>query len=151
MQQFFHLLYHQFAWTYDLVAWAVSLDQWQTWVNTVIPYIQAPLVLELGHGPGHLQVALHQQGIQSIGLDLSKQMGRLAYRRLDKIHFRPNLVNARSQQLPFAKDNIPQIVVTFPSEYIVDPETLSEIYRVLAPGGSAVTLFYAWHAGRNVV
>ena len=151
MERFFYLLYHQFAWTYDLIAWAVSLGQWQTWVNSVIPYIHTHLVLELGHGPGHLQAALSREGIRSIGLDLSKQMGRLAHRRLDKTHPQPALVNARSQQLPFAGCNIPQIVATFPSEYIVDPQTLTEIYRVLAPGGSTVVLLYAWLSGRNVI
>ena len=30
---FFHLLYHPFAWTYDFIAWAVSLGRWKDWVK----------------------------------------------------------------------------------------------------------------------
>jgi SAM-dependent methyltransferase len=36
------------------------------------------------------------------------------------------------------------VVATFPSEYIADPRTLPEIYRVLVPGGEAVILLLAW-------
>jgi len=151
LRWFFYLLYHQFSWIYDLVAWMVSLGQWQTWVNSVIPYIHTSLVLELGHGPGHLQAALHQQGIPCIGLDLSKQMGRQAYRRLQNIHIQPDLINARSQQMPFAGGAFPQIVATFPSEYIAEPNTLSEIYRILTPGGTAVVLLFAWITGQNAI
>ena len=151
IRRFFELLYHQFSWIYDLLAWIVSLGQWQTWVHSVIPYIQTPLLLELGHGPGHLQATLSQQGVHCIGLDLSKQMGRRAYRRLKKIHLKPNLINARSQQMPFAGGTFPQIVVTFPSEYIVAPNTLSEIYRILSPGGSAIVLLFAWLTGQSAI
>jgi ubiquinone/menaquinone biosynthesis C-methylase UbiE len=148
---FFHFLYHQFAWTYDLVAWAVSLGQWKTWIGSVIPYLNRTLVLELGHGPGHLQVALSQEGIPSIGLDSSKQMGWQARRRLLSLHIPANLVNARSQQLPFPSEAIPQIVATFPSEYINNAQTLSEIYRVLIPGGSAIILLFAWITGQQAL
>ena len=148
---FFNQLYHQFSWIYDLVACLVSLGQWQTWVKSVIPFIRSSLVLELGHGPGHLQAALLAQGIQCIGLDLSKQMGRQAYRRLRRLHLQPRLINARSQDMPLAGGAFPQIVVTFPSEYIVAPNTLSEIYRILSPGGSAAVLLFAWITGQNVI
>jgi len=33
-------------------------------------------------GPGHLQVALNEAGMQAFGLDESRQMGRQARRRL---------------------------------------------------------------------
>ena len=50
----YYLLYHHFAWTYDLVADIVSLGQWKDWVRTALPYLDG-CVLELGYGPGHLQ------------------------------------------------------------------------------------------------
>ena len=48
---FFHLLYHPFAWAYDLIAWTVSLGRWKDWVESVVPFIKGMRVLELGHGP----------------------------------------------------------------------------------------------------
>jgi len=79
---FFRLLYHQFAFTYDLVAATVSLGRWKDWVLSVLPFIQGTRVLEIGHGPGHLQRALLEQNLLAVGIDESSQMGRLAKRNL---------------------------------------------------------------------
>ncbi|NIV35557.1 MAG: class I SAM-dependent methyltransferase, partial [Anaerolineae bacterium] len=37
LRLFFRLLYNQCAWVYDLVAWVVSLGQWNAWGRTAIP------------------------------------------------------------------------------------------------------------------
>ena len=60
LQPIFHLLYHQFAWTYDFVAAFVSLGRWQDWVDAVVPFMSGR-VLEIGFGPGHLQELLNRQ------------------------------------------------------------------------------------------
>ena len=81
---FFQLLYNTFAWSYDLVAAFVSLDRWNDWVRSVLPYLTGDRILEIGHGPGHLQRALaegHPTGL-IVGLDLSRNMGKIAKRRL---------------------------------------------------------------------
>src|SRR5512143_1971128 len=120
LRAFFKLLYHQFAWTYDLVAAIVSLGLWQKWILSVLPYIDGLHVLELGHGPGHLQAALHRKGIASIGVDESPQMGKIAYKRLTRIGFTPRLINGHGQMIPFAIESFHQVVATFPAEYILD-------------------------------
>jgi ubiquinone/menaquinone biosynthesis C-methylase UbiE len=147
---FFDLLYHQMAWTYDLVAGIVSVGQWNNWVRSVIPDLPGQCVLELGHGPGHLQKELLLNASLSIGLDQSKQMGRLALRRLRKRKLPYRLINGQAQHLPFPMNTFDQVAVTFPSEYIADPSTLAEIYRVLSPGGKAVVVPIAWILGRNI-
>ncbi len=147
---FFHHFYHGLAWTYDLVAAIVSLGRWNQWVRSILPYIEGPRVLELGHGPGHLQLALHKQGIASTGLDESRQMGRQASRRLRRQGQIPRLVRAWSQALPFV-GNFDTVVATFPSEYIVDPGTLAEAWRVLRPGGRLVVLPGAWIGGKSLL
>jgi ubiquinone/menaquinone biosynthesis C-methylase UbiE len=141
---FFRLLYHSFAWTYDFVAAIVSLGQWRSWVISIIPYLSGPRVLELGHGPGHLQTRLFAEGRQAFGLDESRQMGWLAHKRLLRRGFMPGLTRGHAQALPYPADTFQQVVATFPSEYISDPQTLSEILRVLVPGGEAVVLLLAW-------
>jgi len=82
LRTFFRLLYHELAWTYDLVAWLVSLGQWKAWGRAAIPHLHGQRVLELAHGPGHLLVAMNRAGLSPVGLDLSPQMGRLAQARL---------------------------------------------------------------------
>src|SRR5215208_4276905 len=81
---FFRLLYHQFAFTYDLVAAAVSFNRWKDWVMSVLPFIEGNRVLEIGHGPGHLQRALLSQNLFTVGIDESAQMGYLAKRNLSR-------------------------------------------------------------------
>lgn len=151
LRRFFQLLYHQLAWTYDFVAWTVSLGQWKGWIRTVIPDLNGTMILEVGHGPGHLQASLIQTGFLTIGLDQSPQMCRQASRRLRSLHLPSILVNARSQQLPLPSDSIPQIVSTFPSEYITDPQSLHEMYRVLTPNGTIIILLFAWITGKNIL
>jgi ubiquinone/menaquinone biosynthesis C-methylase UbiE len=146
---FFRLLYGPFAWTYDLVAATVSVGQWRGWVFAVLPYLDGPRVLELGHGPGHLQQALCQRGQCAFGLDASPQMGRLARRRLQRAGQAARLTRGLAQQLPYPAGRFDQVVATFPTEYIVHPHTLAEIKRVLKPGGELLIVPTAWISGRG--
>jgi SAM-dependent methyltransferase len=146
---FFKLLYHQFAWAYDWVASVVSLGAWQTWVQSVVPYLDGPRTLELGFGPGHLQVTLIHKGNTVYGLDESLQMNKLARRRLLRLNLPANLVRGNAQTLPFADECFHQVVMTFPAEYILNHLTLLDIHRVLVKGGAAYILPLAWLTGHK--
>ncbi len=137
MRFFFNLLYHPFAFTYDLVAWVVSFGRWNDWVFSIVPFIKGTRILELGHGPGHLQRILLSRGLFAVALDESKQMGRLAKHRLGDS---ANLTRGLAQSLPYADETFESIVSTFPSEYIFDPRTLSEVRRVLRSRGRLIVL-----------
>lgn len=143
----FDLLYHAFAWSYDLVAAVVSFGRWNTWVRATQAHLTGKRLLELGPGPGHLQSALHANGFAPVGLDESRQMLRQASRRLRQTGSQPQLARGLAQSLPFAEHAFDGLVATFPSEYIFDPRTLAEARRVLRPGGRLVVLAGAWPAG----
>ncbi len=143
LRLFFHLLYNQFAWAYDLVAWMVSLGQWTAWGRTPIPHLRGERVLELAHGPGHLLVTLQERGLMPVGLDLSPYMARLARRRLRRAGLAVPLVRARAQALPFRDACFDSAVATFPTEFILDPTTLQETARVLQPEGRLVVVAWA--------
>lgn len=134
---FFYLLYHPLAGLYDLVAALVSFGKWRQWVLSVVPYIEGARVLELGHGPGHLQKALQERGYCAFGLDFSRQMGQLAKRKLGNGH---RLVRGRAQALPFPDEAFSCIVATFPSEYILERSTLEEARRVLKADGKILVI-----------
>ncbi len=164
---FFYLLYHPFAFTYDLVAATVSLGRWNDWVLSVIPFIEGNRILEIGHGPGHLQRALLSRSLVAVGIDESGPMGRLAKRNLtgplnsttdnsksnDQVRADPqaNLTRGIAQQLPFPSNSFDTVVATFPAEYIFKSETLTEANRVLAPGGRFVILPGATIMGRGIM
>lgn len=134
---FFRLLYHPFAFTYDLVSATVSFGRWKDWIVEVLPFIEGTRLLELGHGPGHLQRILLSRKLVAVGLDESPQMGRLAKRNSDGA---ARLTRGLAQQLPFASASFDTIIATFPTEYFADPETLSEVKRCLDNGGRFIVL-----------
>jgi len=138
LRLFFRLLYNEFAWSYDLIASLVSRGQWNAWGRAALSHLQGDRVLELGHGPGHLLRAMEERGLSAVGLDLSSHMGRQAKRKLDASDVTVPLVRARAQTLPFRAGCFDGIVATFPTNFIVHPQTLREARRVLAPGGHLV-------------
>jgi ubiquinone/menaquinone biosynthesis C-methylase UbiE len=136
----FERLYREFAWAYDVVAAAVSGGLWQRWVLATLPFLRGR-VLELGFGPGHLQLAIAAAGRhQSIGLDASPQMRSIACLRLRRAGHPALLAQGIAQQIPFASKSFDTILATFPAEYIADPRTHAELRRVLAPRGQVVIL-----------
>jgi ubiquinone/menaquinone biosynthesis C-methylase UbiE len=147
---FFQLLYHSFAWTYDFVAAAVSLGRWQAWALQVRPFLSGR-VLEIGFGPGHLQMALNADGLAVFGLDESRQMSRQAGRRLSAAKYPRRLTLGYAQNLPFPDDAFHRVVATFPSEYIFEEQTLLEIHRVLRPAGELVIVPSAWITGKGLL
>jgi ubiquinone/menaquinone biosynthesis C-methylase UbiE len=133
-----HALYTRFAWAYDAVSWMVSRGRWQAWGRAAIPFLQGPRVLELGHGPGHLLADLLDAGFDPVGIDLSSAMSAKTKRLLEKKKASSRLIRGRVQQLGFANNSFDSVVSVFPSEYILDDNTLKEIYRVLSHGGILV-------------
>jgi ubiquinone/menaquinone biosynthesis C-methylase UbiE len=171
---FFYLLYHPFAFTYDLVAATVSMGRWKDWVTSVAPFIEGTRILEIGHGPGHLQRLLLSRNLFAVGLDESAPMGQLAKRNVARFlqqvpspvahhpsdadsdspvqpgtYAQIRLTRGLSQHLPFPAGYFDTVVATFPTEYIYDPATLQEAYRVLGPGSRLVILPGATILGRG--
>ncbi len=133
----FRLLYNEMAFTYDLVSWGVSLGEWRRWQRAALKHLNVQpgaRVLELAHGTANLQIDLRTVGLEPVGIDLSRAMGRIAYRKLRRYRIAPRLAQARAQALPFPGESFEAIVSTFPTEFIIDSATLAEVYRVLKPG-----------------
>jgi len=128
-------LYHRFAWAYDFVAWLVSFGNWSSWRKSVMNYLQPGRVLEIGFGTGELLVTSKRLGFDVYGLEPSPQMQRITRRRGKREGISLAVVQASAQAIPFPDHSFENIVSTFPSGYIVDPDSLKEIKRVLASGG----------------
>ena len=143
----FHLFYNQLAWTYNLVAWLVSFGQWGTWRRTATLFLHEGLILELGHGTGGLMADMTARNLPVIGLDLSPYMARQAQRRLQRQGANPRLVRGQAQDLPFPDASFANVVATFPTEFILEPQTLTSIARVLQPGGCLVMVVMGYLKG----
>lgn len=125
-------LYHELAWGYEIVAWIVSLGRWDGWRSQVLDHVIGRRVLEIGFGTGVLLGAASDRGIQIVGVDPSRQMHRVAARRLRRSRRRVPRARATAQLLPFADGSFDTVISTFPSGYILDPASLSEVTRVLS-------------------
>jgi ubiquinone/menaquinone biosynthesis C-methylase UbiE len=144
----FHLLYHQFAFTYDAVAWWVSLGQWQAWTRTAVKRVRGPRILEIGHGPGHLLITLARSGHYPIGIDLSSEMSRLAQKNIRQARVNVPQAQCRGQALPFQSGAFDSVVSTFPTDYIADRATLREVQRVTNERGRLIVVVGAQLIGR---
>ncbi len=120
-------------------------------MRTASRFVTGRRILELGHGPGHFQVELARNGYLSIGIDVSRQMGKIARRRLIKSHLPIYLVRCRAQNLAFADNYFDSVVATFPDEFIFDNSTVDEIDRVLVPGGKVIVIPFAWLTGKSMI
>ena len=145
----FRQIYHRFAWTYDSVALGVSLGRWYDWTYAVLPFVTGPRILEIGHGTGRLFSRLSRAHRLVVGLDGSRQMAALARNRIRVSNHAPPFVRGLAQYQPFNSGQFDCVVATFPTEFIFEPTTISEIHRVLEPGGRLLVLPVAWILGRT--
>lgn len=143
----FHLLYYHFAWTYDLVAWLASFGQWAAWRRTAILFLQEGPILELAFGTGGLMADMIAHGLSPVGLDLSPYMVRLARRRMLQQRMVLQLVRGQAQRLPFPDASFANVVATFPTDFILDPQALISIARVLQPEGRLVVVAMGYLKG----
>jgi ubiquinone/menaquinone biosynthesis C-methylase UbiE len=97
-------------------------------------------VLDVGMGGGRLCIELARRGWEVSGLDVSKHMVELARRRLPEAAER--LRCGTMAELPFRDGSFDAVVASGSLEYADDlGHALTELARVLRPGGSAVVSF----------
>jgi len=150
----FRLLYNEFAFTYDLVSDVVSLGAWRCWQRAALKHLDVQpgaRVLELAHGTGNLQLHLNAASFQVYGYDLSPYMGRITKGKLRHNNLPVRLTRGRAQQLPFPSASFDAVVSTFPTDFIVVPETLREVYRILRPGARLIIVPNGVLTGRGTV
>lgn len=139
----FWVLYNPLAWGYDWVSRIVSVGQWREWQRSGLSRVRGKRVLELAFGTGNGLCDLHAAQHQVVGLDLSPSMIRITQHKLRRLGLPIPLIRGRAQQLPFADACFDSVVATFPSEFVVERPTVSEIARILRPGGQAVIVVMA--------
>lgn len=129
-----HRLYNEFAWAYDLASWLVSLGHWSAWRRSALDYVVGRRVLEVGFGTGELLIEMAHRDFQAVGLDLSPAMHRVTARKLSRRQIETPRLRGLVQAMPFVDGQFDSILCTFPAAYILDPETLREVARLLRPG-----------------
>ena len=116
--------------------------QWRVWQRLALTRVRGMDVLELGCGLGDLLVDLLEAGYRCQAVEHSPQMVEAARDTLRKRKIgQPSfIIQGSAQRLPLSDASFDTVVSTFPSEYIYDPDTISEVERVLRPGGRLIVI-----------
>jgi len=117
-------------------------------VASLAPLESGAVIVDLGTGPGILAIELHKLLPQAkiIGVDLSSDMLEIARKNADEAgmsDFETRL--GKAEEIPIESDSV-SLVVTQSSfhEWEDQRKGLSEIFRILKPGGSLMLKDYNW-------
>ena len=100
-------------------------------------------VLDVACGTGNAALLAAQRGAEVVGLDGAERLLVVARERAAAAELRAEFVAGDAQDLPFADASFDRVLSIFGVIFVQDaPRTLSEIARVLRPGGRA--LLTAW-------
>lgn len=125
--------------TYDSRRYAM-INRWDrshlTRIDRLVAIPADARVLEIGCGQGHLTRALAERGMDIVGIDANPQAPEVAQTE------RVRHMNAESLQ--FDDDAFDYVVSVHAIEHIPDlDKALTEMARVLRPGGKAVLIYPA--------
>ncbi len=116
--------------------------QWRTWQRLVLPRLHGHDVLELGCGLGDLLADMLAAGYDCRAVEQSPAMVAAARDTLRKrkVGTDTYVIQGSAQSLPFPDATFDNVVSVFPSEYIYDSDTISEVKRVLRTGGRVIII-----------
>lgn len=127
------------------------LPIWKTWLETVLPHLQGPRVLEVATGPGYL-LGRYADRFGTVGLDFNQRMLETARSALAARGISIPLVRADAARLPFRDDSFECVVNTmalsgFPRAAVA----VAEFRRVLRQDGRLVLLDVAYPRDGNAL
>jgi len=122
-------------------------------MESVAPLESGSTIVDLGTGPGILSIELHKLLPQAkiIGVDLSSDMLEIARKNADEAgmsNYETRL--GKAEELPIESNSVNLVVTQSSFHEWDDPRKgLSEIFRVLKPGGSLILKDYnrGWLSG----
>jgi demethylmenaquinone methyltransferase/2-methoxy-6-polyprenyl-1,4-benzoquinol methylase len=133
-------LFSTIADRYDLITVLLSYGQDRRWKERLVAMVAAPantLALDLACGTGDIAGALAARGSRVIGLDVTHRMLQLARAKQSRAHF----VAGDMMSLPFASEQFDVVTTGYGLRNVPElAPALSEIHRVLKPGGLLLSL-----------
>lgn len=132
---------------YDRLNRVISFGIDVKWRNKVVQIVgdtNPETVLDIATGTGDLAINLTKTTAKRIvGLDISEGMLAIGKLKLEKLQLknRVEMVQADSEEIPFDNETFDAVTVAFGVRNFENlNKGLSEIYRVLKPGGTFVVL-----------
>jgi demethylmenaquinone methyltransferase/2-methoxy-6-polyprenyl-1,4-benzoquinol methylase len=133
--------------TYDRYAALLSFGQDPRWRRFLVSRVEVgpdARMLDVATGTAAVAIELvRQHGCSVVGLDQSPEMLAEGHARLERAGLADQieLVEGRAEALPFADGEFDALTFTYLLRYVDDPaSTLSELARVVRPGGTIASL-----------
>lgn len=140
-------MYTLFADVYDL---AVKLfPVWKNWLKQALPHLQGPKVLEVSFGTGYL-LTQYADKFETYGVDYNAKLVTVAHRNLNKKGIAAKLQKGDVETLPFDDETFDCVVNTMAfTAYPDGMKAMSELHRVLKPGGKLILIDIEYPADQN--
>ncbi len=144
-------LFSKIAHRYDRANHVLSFNRDRVWRRELARQA-APQpgerLLDLCTGTGDVAIEFAKlcPDMQIVGLDLSREMLRVAHEKLAQLNcdHRVQFVEGNAMELPFAENSFEIVTVAFGLRNLPDRERgLREIYRVLGPGGRTLIVEFS--------
>ena len=118
------------------------------WLTEILDNISnKQSVLEVACGTGHTSALISKLGINFTACDLTPAMIEQAKKRIERLSVQPKFMEADAIDLPFGSNSFDVVISTrflHLFNYDKQEEVLSEMIRVLKPGGSLIVDFDNW-------
>lgn len=100
-------------------------------------------LLDIACGTGVLTEQFVRMGADVTAIDLTPKAVELTKKRLDLYHLKAEVLEADAQKLPFADNTFDYVCAWGCLMHMPETEqAISEIYRVLKPGGKSLAMMY---------
>ena len=108
---------------------------WRAAMVRAVAPVAAERILDVAAGTGTSSAALQKNGATVVALDFSAGMVAEGRRKHSKIEF----IEGDAEKLPFGDNEFDAVTISFGLRNVNEPKVaLSEMYRVLKPGGRVV-------------
>ena len=141
--------YSLFAGVYDISTKIFPF--WRRWLNTALPHIQGPRVLEVSFGTGAL-LNQYAANYQTYGIDYNEKFVVMLHKKLKKLHISADIRQGDVQALPYQDHFFDTVVNTMAfTAYPDGLKAMSEMHRVLKPGGKLIMVDIAYPHNRRAL
>ncbi|KAF0182109.1 MAG: ubiquinone/menaquinone biosynthesis methyltransferase [Nitrospirae bacterium] len=142
-------MFDEIAKRYDLLNHLLSLGQdyyWRRVMTRELGIKAAERVLDLAAGTGDSSIGFLKTGAQVVGLDLSINMLKVAQKKIADPGFA--VIHGSAYEMPFHDRSFDGLACAFGIRNMHEtPRALSEIFRVIKPGGRVVILEFSMPVG----
>lgn len=141
--------YNWMARGYDVFMTVFPL--WKKWIKSAIPHMEGPKILEVSFGNGYLMKQYASTDFEIHGIDYNERMLELTRKKMEGTDVEVHLSRANVEELPYPDNTFDTLINTMAfTGYPDGDKAMSELNRVLKPGGKLLLVDFDYPEDRNV-